>query len=222
MIQRLHRSDLGNSLRTLMENDPAFRSVAYFSMEVGLKESIPTYSGGLGVLAGDILKSAADLGVPMAGVTLLYRKGYFVQEFNNDDWQQQKPVVWDPTKELTLLPNRIQLTIEGREIQVGVWVYEIIGATGYPLPVYFLDTDFEPNDPADRQLCWYLYGGDNRYRLCQEFILGVGGLRMLRALGYMNIDTFHLNEGHAGFLTLELMREQGYYDPDRIREQVVR
>ncbi|MBQ8691575.1 MAG: alpha-glucan family phosphorylase [Synergistaceae bacterium] len=221
MIQRLHRSDLGNSLRTLMENDPAFRSVAYFSMEVGLKESIPTYSGGLGVLAGDILKSAADLGVPMAGVTLLYRKGYFVQEFNNDDWQQQKPVVWDPTKELTLLPNRIQLTIEGREIQVGVWVYEIIGATGYPLPVYFLDTDFEPNDPADRQLCWYLYGGDNRYRLCQEFILGVGGLRMLRALGYMNIDTFHLNEGHAGFLTLELMREQGYYDPDRIREQVV-
>ena len=221
MIQRLHRSDLGNSLRTLMENDPAFRPVAYFSMEVGLKESIPTYSGGLGVLAGDILKSAADLGVPMAGVTLLYRKGYFVQEFNNDDWQQQKPVVWDPTKELTLLPNRIKLTIEGREIQVGVWVYEIIGSTGYPLPVYFLDTDFEPNDPADRQLCWYLYGGDNRYRLCQEFILGVGGLRMLRALGYMNIDTFHLNEGHAGFLTLELMREQGYYDPDRIREQVV-
>ncbi|MBQ9903640.1 MAG: alpha-glucan family phosphorylase [Synergistaceae bacterium] len=221
MIQRLHRSDLGNSLRTLMENDPAFRPVAYFSMEVGLKESIPTYSGGLGVLAGDILKSAADLGVPMAGVTLLYRKGYFVQEFNQDDWQLQKPAVWDPSKELTLLPNRISITIEGREIQVGVWVYECIGATGYPLPIYFLDTDFEPNHPDDRKLCWYLYGGDNHYRLCQEFILGVGGLRMLRALGYMNIDTFHLNEGHAGFLTLELMRELGYYDPDRIREQVV-
>ena len=221
MIQRLHRSDLGNSLRNLMENDPAFRPVAYFSMEVGLKESIPTYSGGLGVLAGDILKSAADLGVPMAGVTLLYRKGYFVQEFNNDDWQQEKPVVWDPSKELTLLPNRISITIQGREIQVGVWVYECIGATGYPLPIYFLDTDFEPNHPDDRKLCWYLYGGDNRYRLCQEFILGVGGLRMLRDLGYMNIDTFHLNEGHAGFLTLELMREQGYYDPDKIRDQVV-
>jgi len=221
MIQRLHRSDLGNSLRTLMENDPAFRPIAYFSMEVGLKESIPTYSGGLGVLAGDILKSAADLGVPMAGITLLYRKGYFVQEFNQEDWQKEKPVVWDPSKELTLLPNRIKLTIQNREIQVGVWVYECIGATGYPLPIYFLDTDFEPNHPDDRKLCWYLYGGDNRYRLCQEFILGVGGLRMLRDLGYMNIDTFHLNEGHAGFLTLELMREQGYYDPDKIREQVV-
>jgi starch phosphorylase len=204
-----------------MENDPAFRPVAYFSMEVGLKESIPTYSGGLGVLAGDILKSAADLGVPMAGVTLLYRKGYFVQEFNNDNWQKEKPVQWNPAHELTLLPNRISLTLQGREIQVGVWVYEIIGSTGYPLPVYFLDTDFEPNHADDRKLCWYLYGGDNNYRLCQEFILGVGGLRVLRDLGYMNIETFHLNEGHAGFLTLELMREQGYYDPDKIREQVV-
>lgn len=221
MIQRLHGSDLGNSLRSLMENDPAFRPVAYFSMEVGLKESVPTYSGGLGVLAGDILKSAADLGVPMAAVTLLYRKGYFVQEFNDDGWQKEKPVQWNPAHEMTLLPNRVSINLQGREIQVGVWVYEIIGATGYPLPVYFLDTDFEPNHPDDRKLCWYLYGGDNNYRLCQEFILGVGGLRMLRDLGFMNIETFHLNEGHAGFLTLELMREQGYYDPDKIREQVV-
>ncbi|MDR1733021.1 MAG: alpha-glucan family phosphorylase [Synergistaceae bacterium] len=204
-----------------MENDPAFRPLAYFSMEVGLKESIPTYSGGLGVLAGDILKSAADLSVPMAGVTLLYRKGYFVQEFNDDGWQKEKPVQWNPAHELRLLPNRVSITLQGREIQIGVWVYEIIGATGYPLPVYFLDTDFEPNNPEDRKFCWYLYGGDNNYRLCQEFILGVGGLRMLRDLGYMNIETFHLNEGHAGFLTLELMREQGYYDPDKIREQVV-
>jgi starch phosphorylase len=204
-----------------MENDPAFRPVAYFSMEVGLKESIPTYSGGLGVLAGDILKSAADVGVPMAGVTLLYRKGYFVQEFNEDGWQKEKPVQWNPAHELTLLPNRVSLTLQGREIQIGVWVYEIIGSSGYPLPVYFLDTDFEPNHPDDRKLCWYLYGGDNDYRLRQEFILGVGGLRILRDLGYMNIETFHLNEGHAGFLTLELMREQGYYDPDKIREQVV-
>jgi starch phosphorylase len=204
-----------------MENDPAFRPLAYFSMEVGLKESIPTYSGGLGVLAGDILKSAADLAVPMAGVTLLYRKGYFVQEFNDDGWQKEKPVQWNPAHELTLLPNRVSITLQGREIQIGVWVHEIIGATGYPLPVYFLDTDFEPNNPDDHKLCWYLYGGDNNYRLCQEFILGVGGLRMLRDLGYMNIETFHLNEGHAGFLTLELMREQGYYDPDKIRDQVV-
>ncbi|GHS90097.1 alpha-glucan phosphorylase [Synergistales bacterium] len=221
MVQRLHKSDLGNSLRNLMENDPAFRPLAYFSMEVGLRESIPTYSGGLGVLAGDILKSAADLGVPMVGVTLLYRKGYFVQEFNKDDWQQEKPAVWNPAHELTLLPNRVSINLQGREIQVGVWVCEIVGATGYPLPVYFLDTDFEPNHPDDRRFCWNLYGGDNKHRLCQEFILGVGGLRILRDMGYMNIETFHLNEGHAGFLTLDLMREQGYYDSDKIREQVV-
>ena len=129
-------------------------------------ESISIYSGGLGVLAGDILKSAADLGVPMAGVTLLYRKGYFVQEFNVDDWQKEKPVQWNPSHELTLLPNRILINLQGREIQVGVWVYEIIGSTGYLLPVYFLDTDFEPNHPDDRKLCWYLYGGDNCYCLC--------------------------------------------------------
>lgn len=221
MIKRLHKSDLGLSLRNMMEHDPAFRPLAYFSMEVGLKESIPTYSGGLGVLAGDILKSAADLGVPMAGVTLLYRKGYFVQDFNDDGWQKEKPVQWNPAHELTLLPNRVSLMLQGREIQVGVWVYEIVGQTGYPLPVYFLDTDFEPNHPDDRRLTWELYGGDNYHRLCQEFVLGVGGLRMLRDLGYMNIETFHLNEGHAGFLTLELMREQGYYDSDKIREQVV-
>jgi starch phosphorylase len=204
-----------------MENDPAFRPIAYFSMEVGLKESIPTYSGGLGILAGDILKSAADLGVPMAGVTLLYRKGYFEQEFNSDDWQKEKPSQWDPAHELTLLPNRVSVVLQGREIQIGVWVYEIVGSSGYPLPVYFLDTDIEGNHPDDRKLCWYLYGGDNTYRLCQEFILGVGGLRILRDMGYMNIETFHLNEGHAGFLTLDLMREQGYYAPDKIREQVV-
>ncbi|MDR1740666.1 MAG: alpha-glucan family phosphorylase [Synergistaceae bacterium] len=221
MIQRLHKSDLGHSLRSLMENDPAFRPIAYFSMEVGLKESIPTYSGGLGILAGDILKSAADLGVPMAGVTLLYRKGYFEQEFNSDDWQKEKPSQWDPAHELTLLPNRVSVVLQGREIQIGVWVYEIVGSSGYPLPVYFLDTDIEGNHPDDRKLCWYLYGGDNTYRLCQEFILGVGGLRILRDMGYMNIETFHLNEGHAGFLTLDLMREQGYYAPDKIREQVV-
>ncbi|MCL1940484.1 MAG: alpha-glucan family phosphorylase [Synergistaceae bacterium] len=222
MVQKLNlKSDLGKSLRTIMEQDPAFRSVAYFSMEIGLKESIPTYSGGLGVLAGDILKSGADLGVPMVGITLLYKKGYFVQSFDQNGWQQQKAVQWNPARELTQLPNRISISLQGREIQLSVWSYEIIGLTGFPLPIYFLDSDIEPNHPDDRKLTWELYGGDDRHRLLQEFILGVGGLRMLRDLGYGNIETYHLNEGHAGFLTLELMREMGYYDADKIRDKVV-
>jgi len=222
MTQKLNlKSDLGNSLRSTMETDPAFRSVAYFSMEIGLRESIPTYSGGLGVLAGDILKSGGDLGVPMVGITLLYKKGYFVQSFDQNGWQQEKAVVWNPARELTQLANRVTISLQGREIQLSVWSYEIIGLTGFPLPIYFLDSDIEPNHPDDKRLTWYLYGGDNRYRLLQEFILGVGGLRMLRDLGFSNIETFHLNEGHAGFLTLELMREMGYYDADKIRDKVV-
>lgn len=217
----MHQRELGSSIRKLMESDPAFRPVAYLSMEIGIKESLPTYSGGLGILAGDILKSAADLGVPMVGLTLLYRKGYFEQSFNADGWQTEKPVQWQPVQELTLLPNQVSLTLQNREVHVRVWQYEIIGATGYPLPVYFLDTDFDNNHPDDRKLTWHLYGGDQIYRLCQEMVLGVGGLRMLRDLGYKNIETFHMNEGHAGFLTLELMREQGYYDPEKIRDQVI-
>ncbi|MCL2767493.1 MAG: alpha-glucan family phosphorylase [Synergistaceae bacterium] len=222
MVQKLNlKSDLGNSLRSIMERDPAFRSVAYFSMEIGLRESIPTYSGGLGVLAGDILKSAGDLGVPMVAITLLYKKGYFIQSFDQNGWQQEKPTQWNPARELTQLPNRVSITLQGREIQLSVWCYEYIGLTGFPLPIYFLDSDIEPNHPDDRKLTWHLYGGDDRYRLLQEFILGVGGLRMLRDLGYGNIETYHLNEGHAGFLTLELMREMGYYDVDKIRDKVV-
>ncbi|GAB1399917.1 alpha-glucan family phosphorylase [Aminivibrio sp.] len=216
-----HRRELGSSIRKLLESDPAFRPVAYMSMEIGIKESLPTYSGGLGILAGDILKSAADLGVPLIGLTLLYRKGYFQQSFNSEGWQTEKPVLWQPVQELTLLPNKVSLTLQGRDIQVGVWMHEIIGNTGYPLPVYFLDTDFDGNDTEDRKLTWHLYGGDEHYRLCQEMVLGVGGLRMLRDLGYNNLELFHMNEGHAGFISLELMREQGYYDPEKIKEQVI-
>lgn len=221
MISLHHQRELGSSIRKLMETDPAFRPVAYLSMEIGIKESLPTYSGGLGILAGDILKSAADLGVPVVGLTLLYRKGYFQQGFNEDGWQTEKPVLWQPVQELTLLPNQVSLTLQNREVHVRVWQYEILGNTGHPLPVYFLDTDFDNNHPDDRKLTWQLYGGDQLYRLCQEMVLGVGGLRMLRDLGYKNIETFHMNEGHAGFLTLELMREQGYFDIEKIREQVI-
>ena len=211
-------NNIGVSLRFMMEQDPSFRTVAYFSMEVGLKAGIPTYSGGLGVLAGDILKSAADLGVPMAGVTLLYRKGYFRQAFD-DCLQEALPVEWDPGKELTLLPNEVTVIIEERIVKVRAWCLEIQGRTGFTVPVYFLDTDLDGNTPEDRELTWYLYGGDERYRLCQEIILGSGGLRMLRDLGYSNIDDYHLNEGHAAFLLLELIREMGYENYDRVRER---
>lgn len=228
MVESYRRNDamnynihVGSSLTHLMEMDPAFRTVAYFSMEIGVMNDIPTYAGGLGILAGDVLKSAADLGVPIVGVTLLYKQGYFKQRIDEQGRQIEEPFQWEPGKKLTLLPNEVNVDIEGNSVYVRVWVYEIVGETGYVVPVYFLDTDYEKNTPEHRNLTWYLYGGDLRYRLCQEMILGIGGLRILRDLGYNNIKTFHLNEGHAGFLALELLREQGYIDFEKIKEQVV-
>ncbi len=220
MPKMIYGNDIGHSLRFMMEQDPAFRTVAYFSMEIGLKSSIPTYSGGLGVLAGDILKSAADLGVPIVGVTLLYRKGYFRQSFE-ECLQKALPVEWEPEKELTLLPNEVTVMIEDRIVKVRAWCLELQGRTGFTVPIYFLDTDVEGNTSADRELTWYLYGGDERYRLCQEIILGSGGLRVLRDMGYANIDDYHLNEGHAAFIALELIREMGYESYDRVREKGV-
>lgn len=216
-----YENDLGHSILTSLEQDPAFRSVAYFSMEIGFTEEIPTYSGGLGVLAGDILKSAADLGVPMVGITLLYKKGYFAQKINEKGRQVERPVDWNPYDCLLKLPNRISININKRPVTVAAWTYPLMGESGYPLPIIFLDTDLPENLPEDRALTDELYGGDNRYRLCQEILLGMGGLRMLRDLGFRNIETFHLNEGHAGFITLELLREQGYEDVDKIRDKVI-
>ncbi|MDR2780615.1 MAG: alpha-glucan family phosphorylase [Synergistaceae bacterium] len=213
--------NITTSFMSTLERNPIFRSVGYFSMEIGISPHLPTYSGGLGILAGDILKSAADLGVPMVGVTLMYRKGYFRQELNEDGIQIEKPVEWEPEKLLTRLDNRVSIMLEGRKVMVRAWGYIYVGHSGYPLPIYFLDTDIDENSPADKGLTWELYGGDNRYRLCQEMILGVAGLRLLRDLGYNNIKTFHLNEGHAGFISLELTRELGYEDFDKVRDDVI-
>lgn len=221
MTMMNYGDNMGRSFRGLLEHDPMFRSVAYFSMEIGIRPEIPTYSGGLGILAGDIVKSSADLGVPMTGVTLLFRKGYFHQVLDADGAQKELPEKWKPEEYLTLLPNKVSVMIEGRQVQIRAWVYDVIGQDGFNLPVYFLDTDFEENNPVDRNLTWNLYGGDLRYRLCQEIILGFGGLRMLRDLGYRNIKTFHLNEGHAGFLALELLREQGYEDLEKIKNRII-
>jgi starch phosphorylase len=183
------------------------RTIAYFSMEIGLAAGIPTYSGGLGVLAGDTIHSAADLRVPMIAVTLLHRKGYFYQRLDTKGQQSEESVAWVVEDFLHELPDRASVTIEGRTVQIRAWQYDAQGIGGFTAPVYFLDTDLPDNTAWDRTLTHFLYGGDQQYRLCQEVILGIGGVRMLRALGYDHLERFHLNEGHASLLTLALLDE---------------
>ncbi len=184
------------------------RTIAYFSMEIALAPEIPTYSGGLGVLAGDTVHSAADLRVPMAAVTILYRRGYFRQRLDPDGTQREEPVTWAVERVMKALPQRTTVALEGRTVHLRAWRYDVAGLTGYTVPVYFLDTDVPENAEPDRALTHTLYGGDARYRLCQEAVLGIGGVRMLRELGYRHIERFHMNEGHAGLLTLELLDEE--------------
>jgi starch phosphorylase len=181
--------------------------IAYFTMEIGLDESIPTYAGGLGILAGDTVRSAADLGIPMVVITLLYRNGYFRQRLDASGWQSEEDVSWPVDKLLQEMEPRCSIEIEGRPVQVRAWKYEVKSAGGHSVPVYFLDTDMEQNAAEDRAITNHLYGGDLRYRLCQEAVLGIGGVRMLRALGLNEIKRFHMNEGHAALLTLELAYE---------------
>jgi glycogen phosphorylase len=177
-------------------------------MEIGLEAGMPTYSGGLGILAGDTIRSAADLKVPMVAVTLLHRKGYFYQRLEQDGWQREEPSEWVVDDFLKEMPVRSSVTIEGRAVQLRAWKYQVAGIGGYKIPVYFFDADLPENSEWDRTLTHYLYGGDRHYRLCQEVILGIGGVRMLRALGYDRIERFHMNEGHASLLTLELLDEE--------------
>jgi starch phosphorylase len=184
------------------------RSVAYFSMEIVLESAIPTYSGGLGVLAGDTIRSAADLHVPVVAVSLLYRRGFFRQRFDASGLQVEEPVEWKVESFLAETPARVPIAIEGRTVQLRAWRYDVKGIGGYSVPVYLLDSNLPENGDWDRRLTDQLYGGDAHYRLCQEVVLGMGGVRMLRALGYDAIERFHMNEGHASLLTLELLREQ--------------
>jgi starch phosphorylase len=154
--------------------------IAYFSMELALESAIPTYSGGLGVLAGDTLRSAADLGLPMVAVSLLYRKGHFYQRLDREGRQHEEPVVWVPEDFLQRAETTVEVEVEGRVVKVAAWSYAVSGVS--PVPVFLLDTDLAENDPYDRSLTDYLYGGDHRYRLCQEVVLGMyAQLRSLRA-----------------------------------------
>ncbi len=182
--------------------------VAYFSMEIALEAGMPTYSGGLGVLAGDTIRSAADLKVPMVAVTLLYRKGYFYQRLDASGTQTEEEVEWMVEDFFEEMPQRVKVSIEGRDVSIRAWRYEVAGIGDSRVQVYFLDTDLPENSEWDRGITDYLYGKDAHYRLCQEAVLGIGGVRMLRALGYESIERFHMNEGHASLLSLELIDEE--------------
>ena len=182
-------------------------AIAYFSLEIGIDNKIPTYAGGLGVLAGDTLRSATDLGIPIVGITLLYKHGYFFQHINETGWQEEESVRWDPNTLLEQLPNKILLHIDGREIYVGAWVYKLKSIAGRVNPILFLDTDLPENSQDDRNLTKKLYGGDRYTRLAQELIIGIGGVKMLDDLGATNLKKYHMNEGHSAFLTIELFHK---------------
>ncbi len=184
------------------------RSIAYFSMEIAVDPRMPTYAGGLGVLAGDTLRSAADEAVPMLAVTLLHRKGYLTQEFDESGWQHARPTDWPVEQFLVEMAPRATVEIESRIVTLRAWKYEITGISGARVPVFFLDADVPENSAWDRTLTHFLYGGDSYYRICQEIILGIGGVRMLRALGFDALQRFHMNEGHSSLLTLELLVEE--------------
>ncbi|HEX9976766.1 MAG TPA: alpha-glucan family phosphorylase, partial [Dehalococcoidales bacterium] len=183
-------------------------TLAYFSMEFGIESNMPTYNAGLGILAGDTMRAAADLGIPAVGVTLLHRKGYFRQHLDKEGKQSESDVAWSPEEFLELLPPRVLVTIAGRQVQVQAWRCLVRGESAHTVPVYFLDTCLPENSPWDQGLTDHLYGGDDHYRLCQEVVLGLGGLAMLRALGHLNIRAYHMNEGHSAFVTLALLEEQ--------------
>jgi starch phosphorylase len=189
-----------------MTNAPV--QIAYFSMEIAVDERFPTYSGGLGVLAGDMLRSAADLGLPIAGVTLVHRKGYFHQELDEGGGQSERPEEWQPEKQLEPVEPVVALFLNGRRVQVRGWRHWILGVRGHRVPVFFLDTDVPENTPFERGLTNHLYGGDPRYRLCQEAVLGMAGVALLRSQGYGKDLIFHMNEGHSSLLTVALLEER--------------
>lgn len=182
------------------------RTIAYFSMEIALDPAVPTYSGGLGVLAADTIRSASDLKLPMVATTLLYRHGYFRQKLDPAGWQTEEPVEWKVEDHFKEVPHRTVVTMENRPVHIRAWKYEV-NSSGWVVPVLFLDTNLPENSEWDRTLTDRLYGGDEHYRLCQEIVLGIGGVKLLRAMGGTNLRRFHLNEGHAGLLVLELLGE---------------
>ena len=195
------------------------KKIAYFSMEIGLLSDIPTYAGGLGTLAGDTIKSSADLNLPLVALTLINRSGYFRQEIDSEGKQIEHSIEWNPSDFLVRLKTDVTVQIQNRKIKVGAWLYNLQSPTGGTVPVLFLDTDLEGNSPDDRAITHHLYGGDESYRLKQEIIFGIGGVRILDALGY-DIRKYHMNEGQSGLLTLELLKRHAM-DVEAVKELCV-
>jgi glycogen phosphorylase len=202
--------------------------IAYFSMEIALRNEIPTYAGGLGILAGDTMRSAADLGLPLVAVSLISRAGYFRQEIDERGRQREQPDPWEPARWAHPLQAKVAVPIEGRIVWVSAWLYVLQSHLGGREPVLLLDTDLPENAPEDREITHRLYGGDEAYRLKQEIVLGIGGVRLLHALGF-RIRQYHMNEGHSALLGVELLRRNAYlpddlqpgesrYDIPRVRE----
>jgi len=205
--------------------------IAYLSMEIALEPAIPTYAGGLGVLAGDTARSCADLELPVVFVTLASREGYLRQELGPNGDQIDHPEPWQPSDRATPLDAMVAIRIEGRPVWIQPWLYLLARPHGGCVPVILLDTRLEQNHPADRGITDRLYGGGEELRLKQEAVLGIGAEHILRALGF-EIQIWHLNEGHAALLTLSLLRRHGLpsdrpaqgplrYDLDPVRERCV-
>jgi starch phosphorylase len=203
--------------------------IAYFSMEIAVRPEIHTYSGGLGVLAGDTARTCADLQLPLVFVTLVSRGGYVRQEIDGKGGQTSQPNPWRPEDWAQPLGAMVAVNIEGREVWVRPWLYLLSCPRGTCVPVLLLDTDLDQNSPEDRLITDRLYGGDDTYRLKQEIVLGIAGALMLQALGF-SIRQYHLNEGHAALLTLHLLRQfrvpeeevmpgEPLYEPLHVRER---
>jgi starch phosphorylase len=194
-------------------------------MEIALDPRMPTYAGGLGVLAGDMLRSCADLREDVVGVTLVHRQGYFRQRLAPDGAQSEEPSPWRPEDFARRRDQTVTVEVQGRPVQLTLWQFDVVGSTGHTVPVILLDADRPENSDADRKLTNDLYGDGPDYRIGQEIVLGIGGVRALRALGHNAVETFHLNEGHAAFATLELLRElhaaTGRWEPDAVRQRCV-
>jgi len=195
--------------------------VAYISMEIAVDSNIPTYSGGLGVLSGDTVRSAADLELPMVGLCLCYSSGYFYQFFNEYGEQKEKEIEWNFFYEFEKVEKPIKIKIEDKEVLVSAWLYRVIGQSGHIIPIYLLTTDIEGNEDWMKKMTGSLYDSTSRWnRIVQEMILGIGGVKLLNSQGYNNIETYHLNEGHGSFSIVELYNMLNG-DLDKVRNKVV-